>query len=111
MAPSRDTFNDHTLPQIKLDRLSKELDDLQIELEDLDRTEIQGGFNQDNDAKTHIKEISYLRSEMEKILSSDAFKSIEGKSSIEKQLNTGTHSGVNMAMNEMIQSKIIEYSN
>ena len=80
MAPSRDAFDDNTLPQIKIDRLSKELDDLQLELEELDKTEIRGTFNTDNDAKTHIKEIAYLRTEMEKILNSEAFKSMDGKS-------------------------------
>ena len=47
---------------------------------------------------------------MYKILGSEAFKSIEGRSKIEQLLDKGTQDSVQNALNEMIERKIMEYS-
>ena len=57
-----------------------------------------------------MKEIDHLRVEMEKILGSDAFNSHSGKSKIQQFLKEGTSGAVHSALNELIQTKILEYS-
>lgn len=44
------------------------------------------------------------------ILGSEAFDSLEGKSKIQELLNEGSQISVHNALNELIESKIIEYS-
>jgi len=83
-------FDTLTLPQIRLERLALELNQLEDELLELEKNDIPGGFSDENDAKCHIKEVDYLRTEMQKILGSEAFTSLEGKSKIEKLLEQGT---------------------
>lgn len=102
-------FDDQTLPAIKLERLAVELNTLEKELQELEKDDIPGGYSDDNDAVKHIQEIEYLRSEMDKILGSDAFESLEGKNKIENLLQGGTQIGIQKAMNEMIEKKITEY--
>lgn len=70
------------LPQLKLERLAVELAQLETELVELEKTDIPGGYSDANDAKSHLKEIDHLRTEMEGILGSEAFESLEGKSRI-----------------------------
>jgi len=61
---------------------------------ELEKDDIPGGYSDDNDAHKHIQEIDYLRSEMDKILGSDAFESLEGRSKIENLLQGGTQIGI-----------------
>ena len=99
-----------TLPQIKLERLALELNQLEEELFEIEKTDIPGGFSDENDAHHHIKEVAYLRTEMQKILSSEAFVSLEGKTKIEKLLEQGTQTSIATALNELIERKVTEYS-
>ena len=99
-----------TLPALKLERLASELNQLEDELKELEKWDMPGGYNDENDSQFHMKEIDFLRVEMEKILGSEAFVSLEGKSNIQELLQKETQSNVNKALNEMIESKIIEYS-
>lgn len=55
------------------------MNELEKELRELEKTDIPNGYSDKNDAASHIKEIEYLRIEMENILTSDGFKSLEGK--------------------------------
>ena len=103
-------FDTLTLPQIRLERLALELNQLEDELLELEKNDIPGGFSDENDAKCHIKEVDYLRTEMQKILGSEAFTSLEGKSKIEKLLEQGTQASIANALNELIERKISEYS-
>ena len=68
------------------------MNQLENELMDLQKTDIPNGYSDLNDASKHIQEISSLRVEMEKILSSEAFESLEGKTRIENLLNSGDDS-------------------
>ena len=68
-------------PQLKMDRLSAELDLLESELIELENSDINDN-NEENLNLNHMKEIDHLRVEMEKILGSDAFNSNSGKSKI-----------------------------
>jgi len=68
------------LPQIKLERLAQELNQLESELMELEKEDIPSGLNQENDSRHQLKEIDYLRTEMNNIVQSEAFSSIEGKS-------------------------------
>jgi hypothetical protein len=43
-----------------------------------------GGYSDENDSQSHMKEIDHLRVEMENILGSSAFGSLEGKSHIQE---------------------------
>jgi len=54
--------------------------------------------------------VIYLREEMSKIVSSEAFCSLEGRTHIEKLLEQGTQHSIANALNELIQNKITEYS-
>jgi hypothetical protein len=83
---------------------------LETELGDLEETDIPGGYSDTNDCKSHLKEIEHLRAEMGKILGSEAFDSLEGKSKIQELLNEGSQVSVHNALNELIESKITEYS-
>ena len=74
--------DNHILPQLKLERLAQELNNLELELNELEKSEIPNNFSDENDSSNHLKEIDFLRTEMEKILDSEAFHSLEGKSSI-----------------------------
>lgn len=67
-----------------------ELNQLEEELRELEKTDIPSGFGDENDAANHINEVGYLRTEMQKILGSEAFSSLEGKSKIQTLLNQGT---------------------
>ena len=49
------------LPQIKLERLALELNQLEDELNELEKDDIPGAFGDENDAKNQIKEVGYLR--------------------------------------------------
>ena len=104
-------YDNITLPQIKLERLALELNQLEEELQELEKEDIPGAFGNENDATHHIEEVNYLRNEMQTILGSDAFSSLEGKSKIERLLEQGTQTSIANALNEMIEKKIIEYSN
>jgi hypothetical protein len=46
---------------------------------------------------------------MEKILGSDAFESLDGRSEIQELLNQGTQISVQKALNQLIETKIVEY--
>ena len=70
------------MPAIKLERLAHELDGLEKELLELEKSDIKNGYSDENDADKHIEEIEFLRSEMDRILSSEAFEALEGKSKI-----------------------------
>lgn len=83
-------FDSQTLPSIKLERLALELNQLEAELRELEKTDIPSGFSDENDASNHINEVGYLRTEMHKILGSEAFSSLEGKSDIQSLLEQGT---------------------
>ena len=72
----------YVLPQLKLERLAEELNQLEEELRALEKTEIPSQIDDENDSINHIREIEFLRTEMAKILNSDAFDSLEGKSKI-----------------------------
>lgn len=98
------------MPQLKLERLATELNRLELELFQLEKEDIPGGYSEQNDSKSHLKEIDHLRVEMEKILGSEAFDSLEGKSKIQGLLNEGSQVSVHHALNELIQNKITEYS-
>lgn len=103
-------FDTQTLPAIKLERLAVELNQLEAELRELEKTDIPSGFSDENDASNHINEVGYLRTEMHKILGSEAFSSLEGKSAIQSLLEKGTQASVSNALNELIEKKIVEYS-
>ena len=60
----------HILPQLKLERLAQELNQLEVELVELEKSEIPNNFSDENDSAHHLKEIDFLRTEMEKILDS-----------------------------------------
>ena len=47
---------------------------------------------------------------MEKILDSEAFHSLEGKSKIQDLLTEGSQISIQKAMNDMLEQKIVEYS-
>ena len=47
---------------------------------------------------------------MEKILGSSAFNSLEGKSHIQELLNQETQNNVSQALDQLIESKITEYT-
>ena len=100
----------YILPQLKLERLAVELTQLEAELVELEKSDIPGGYSDENDSKSHLKEIDHLRAEMEKILGSEAFESLEGRSKIHDLLNEGSQISVHNALNELIQRKITEYS-
>jgi hypothetical protein len=59
---------------------------LEEELIDIEKNDMPNGYSEENDAQFHIKEIDYLRQEMEKTLNSEAFHSLEGKSKIQDLL-------------------------
>lgn len=73
-------LEDQTLPALKLERLAQELNQLEKELFLLEKSDIPSGYGDDNDSSHHLKEIDYLRVEMEKILGSEAFESLDGRS-------------------------------
>lgn len=81
-----------------------------MELAELEKTDIPGGYGDSNDCKSHLKEIEQLRGEMGTILGSQAFDSLEGKSKIQELLKQGSQISVHNALNELIESKITEYS-
>ena len=83
-------LENQTLPALKLERLATELSQLEVELKELEKWDIPGGYNEENDSKFHLQEIDFLREEMEKILGSQAFVSLEGKSSIQELLQKET---------------------
>lgn len=87
-----------------------ELNQLEAELIELEKSDIPGGYSDENDSRSHLKEIDHLRAEMEKILGSEAFESLEGKSKIQALLKEGSQVSVHDALNELIQRKITEYS-
>jgi hypothetical protein len=92
----------YILPQLKLERLAVELNQLEAELVELEKSDIPGGYSDENDSKSHLKEIDHLRAEMEKILGSEAFESLEGKSKIQGLLKDGSQVSVHDALNELI---------
>lgn len=108
---SASLLDQHTLPALKLERLAIELTQLEEELYELEKTDIPSGYSDENDTQNHIEEIEHLRIEMEKILGSEAFQSLEGKNKIQNLLNEGTQIGIQKALEEMVQNKITEYVN
>lgn len=78
---------------------------------ELEKSDIPGGFSDTNDCKSHLREIEHLRVDMGKILGSDAFDSLEGKSKIQELLNEGSQVSVHNALNQLIDGKIAQYSN
>ena len=76
---------------------------------ELEKTDIPSGFSDANDCKSHLREIEGLRTDMGKILESEAFESLEGKQKIQQLLNEGSQASVNQALNHLIDSKISEY--
>lgn len=90
------------MPQLKLERLAIELSQLEAELVELEKTDIPGGYSDANDSKSHLREIDHLRSEMENIIGSEAFESLEGKSRIQDLLKEGSQGSVHEALNELI---------
>jgi hypothetical protein len=54
-------YDSQTLPQIKLERLAAELNQLEEELMELEKDDIPGSFGDENDAKNQINEVNYLR--------------------------------------------------
>jgi hypothetical protein len=67
--------------------LAEELNQLEQELLEIEKHDIPSGFDEELDAKHHIREVGYLRDEMQKIISSEAFSSLEGKSKIQQLLD------------------------
>lgn len=51
-------------------------------MSELEKSDIPSGYTDENDSKYHLKEIEYLRDEMHKIIESEAFESLEGRSKI-----------------------------
>lgn len=74
------------MPQIKLERLAMELNQLEQELTELEKDDIPSSFGDENDAKNQLVEVNYLRTEMIKIIGSDAFQNLDGKTKIEQLL-------------------------
>ena len=68
---------------MKLERLALEMDHIEGELKEIERGNLGNTEGEDVDQSDHIGEVHYLRTEMEKILGSDAFQSEEGKSRIQ----------------------------
>jgi hypothetical protein len=66
-----------------LERLALELNALEEELIELEKDEIPNVFEDEFSSKNQISEVNLLRQEMYKILGSEAFRSIEGRSAIE----------------------------
>lgn len=67
---------------------------LEQELLELEKTDIPCGFDEELDAKQHIREVSYLRDEMQKIIGSEAFGCLDSKSKIQGLLDQGTQSSI-----------------
>lgn len=107
---NNDMYNQHTLPQIKLERLALELNQLEEELTELEKDDIPSAFGEENDAKYQLGEVGNLRDELQKIVGSEAFQSLDGKTKIEQFLNKGTQQSVAHALNELIERKIVEFS-
>ena len=89
-----DQFENLTLPQIKLERLALELNHLEEELNELGKDDIPGAFSDENEVSNQIQEVNLLREEMYKILGSEAFQHLEGKTKIEQLLEKGTQDSV-----------------
>lgn len=66
-----------------MERLALELNALEEELIELEKDEIPNVFEDEFSSKNQISEVNLLRQEMYKILGSEAFRSIEGRSAIE----------------------------
>ena len=61
------------LPQFKLDRLAQELEQIETELLELEKSDMKGNYSEESETINHLKEIDHLKAEMAKILGSDAF--------------------------------------
>ena len=83
---------------------------MEAELLQLEKNEIPSTFSDELDCHNHLKEVDLLRSEMYKILGSEAFESLEGKSKIHEMLNEGSQQSIQTALNQLLESKIAHYS-
>lgn len=79
----------HILPQLKLERLANELNQLEEELRDLEKDDVPSAFGDENECKSHLKEIEIMRDEMQNILNSEAFESLDGRTKLQGMLDEG----------------------
>ena len=78
------------------------MDHIEGELKEIERGNLGNTEGEDVDQSDHIGEVHYLRTEMEKILGSDAFQSEEGKSRIQNLLDGNTQMGIQKNIDQMI---------
>jgi len=74
--------------------LAVELNALETELIELEKSDIPSGYSNENDSKSHLTEVERLRAEMGKILGSEAFESLDSKPNAEELLDVRSQSNV-----------------